>query len=145
MRKCSCSLGHQRKTRLVTVMVASSGLLRITDIKVVTANHTFFTVYLEYEHLITPAYLPRLDNGKYIDNQNNPIAKGTYQGCTGFGSLMQDQAILSAAQLGQHPLIGFLGSTENPHVHIQAAYSDGSWGYLKNNFFDPGVILAGHP
>ncbi len=103
-----------------------------------------FTVYLEYEHLITPAYPPRLDNGKYIDNQNNPIAAGTYQGCTGFGSRMQDKNVLSADQLAHHPLIGFLGATQNPHVHIQAAFSPGSTGYLRSNFFDPGVILGGH-
>jgi hypothetical protein len=104
--------------------------------------HTF-TVYLEYEHLITPTYMPRLDDGKYVDNQNNPIAKGKYEGCMGFGSQMQDKAVLAAADLGHHPLIGFLGATEKPHVHIQAAFSPGSVGYLQNNFFDPSVILAG--
>jgi hypothetical protein len=47
-------------------------------------------------------------------------------------------------QLAQHPLIGFLGSTQNPHVHIQAAFKLGSAGYVQQSFFDPGVVLAGH-
>jgi len=106
------------------------------------ASHTF-TVYLEYEHLITADYPPRKDNGDYVDNENRRIKPGQYTGCKGFGAGMQNRRVMTAAELANHPLIGYLGATENPHVHIQAAYGPGSTGYLRGPFFDPTVMLAG--
>jgi hypothetical protein len=105
-----------------------------------------FTVYLEYEHLIQNPYYPRNDAGVYIDNQGNGVKQGEYEsrplGCVGYGQLMQAGTTLSARQLADHPLIGYLGATQNPHVHIQTAFATGSGGYLKTNFFDPGVVLV---
>ncbi|HLJ84876.1 MAG TPA: hypothetical protein VKT51_11950 [Candidatus Eremiobacteraceae bacterium] len=104
------------------------------------------TVYIEYEHLIAPPYLPRNDAGAYIDNQGNTIGEGDYVtkqlGCTGFGSAMTNGAKLSVDQLRDHPLIGYLGATEHPHVHIQTAFSLGRKGYLNSKFFDPGIVLV---
>jgi hypothetical protein len=106
------------------------------------AIHTF-TVYLEYEHLITADYPPRKDNGDYVDNENRKIKRGEYAGCMGFGAGMQNGRDMAAAELANHPLIGYLGATENPHVHIQAAFAPGATGYLRGPFFDPTVMLAG--
>ena len=100
------------------------------------------TIYVEYEHLVAPPYAPRKDDGTFVDNQNQPIATGEYAGCTGFGSQMTRGAKLTPAQLAQHPLIGFLGATQSPHVHIQTAFSLGTKGYLKSQFFDPGVVVS---
>ena len=100
-----------------------------------------FTAYVEYEHLITATYLPRRDNGDFVDNENQKIDAGTYTGCKGFGTLMTN-GTMTAAQLAQHPLIGYLGSTQNPHVHVQAAFSPGKVRYLATRFFDPAVLLA---
>jgi hypothetical protein len=103
-----------------------------------------FTIYVEYEHLITPHYPPRLDNGTFVDAEDRPIAHGAYEGCTGFGTRMQDASTLSANEIAAHPLVGFLGATETPHVHIQAAFANESAGYLRNYFIEPNVVLTGH-
>jgi hypothetical protein len=104
------------------------------------------TVYIEYEHLISDAYLPRNDASAYIDNQGQTIAEGDYiskkLGCTGFGAKMTNGSTLSVDQLRDHPLIGYLGATEHAHVHIQTAFSLGRKGYLNSNFFDPGIVMV---
>ncbi len=106
------------------------------------AKHVF-TMYIEYEHLITVDYLPRRSDGTFIDNDNVAIAPGEYSGCTGFGARMQHDAVLTAGDLEQRPLIGFLGAMQASHVHIQAAFGNGTAGYLRNYFVDPGLVLIG--
>ena len=105
-----------------------------------------FTAYIEYEHLISPAYPPRKDNGAYIDNQGQTIGAGDYVskqlGCYGFGTLMKNGATLSADQLREHPLIGYLGATEHAHVHIQTAFGLKRLGYIHSNYFDPGIVVV---
>jgi hypothetical protein len=101
-----------------------------------------FTAYVEYEHLITGDYPPRRDNGDFSDDENQKIDSGTYSGCKGFGARMTN-GVLTAADLAQHPLIGYLGATQTPHIHIQAAFSFGKVGYVRQRFFDPAVLLAG--
>ena len=100
-----------------------------------------FTAYVEYEHLITATYLPRRDNGDFVDNENQKIDAGAYTGCKGFGASIA-AGTMTPDQLARHPLIGYLGSTQNPHVHVQAAFSPGKTGYLATRFFDPAVLLA---
>lgn len=105
------------------------------------------TLDVEYEHLITPNFLPRKDDGTtYIDNQGKPIAPGDYitkqLGCTGFGKLMTNGAKLTAQQLDSHPLVGYLGATVSPHVHIRASSALGSTGYIQSDQFDPGVVVV---
>jgi hypothetical protein len=101
-----------------------------------------FTLYIEYLHLITPEYLPKDGNGRIISLVEWAAAgKGKN---IGFGPEMRNNAILSADQLtGATPLlVGFLGATQGPHVHIQASYGDGEKGYLNYPRFDPVVMLA---
>jgi N-acetylmuramoyl-L-alanine amidase len=99
-----------------------------------------FTLYIEYLHLITPEFLPKDGNGNIISAD---AWKATGKGI-GFGPQMQNRSQLSAAQLtgGSPILVGYLGATQFPHVHIQAAYGDGQREYLKAIRFDPTVALA---
>jgi hypothetical protein len=40
------------------------------------------------------------------------------------------------------PLVGYLGATEFPHVHVQAAFAGGEHKYLKSVRFDPEVMIS---
>jgi N-acetylmuramoyl-L-alanine amidase len=98
-----------------------------------------FTLYLEYLHLITSAFLPKDGQGRVISAESwAATGKGT-----GFGPRMHDGAHLSANDLtgGDPLLVGYLGATQFPHVHIQAAYGGGEQGYLRTPRFDPTVML----
>jgi subtilisin family serine protease len=99
------------------------------------------TLYAEWLHLITPDFLPRDGAGTTITAQ---AWAATGKGI-GFGPRMRNGARLSAAELtgGAPLLIGYLGATQFPHVHIQAACRDGSHGYLRGPRFDPVVMLHG--
>src|SRR5262249_41184150 len=79
-------------------------------------SHGRFTLYVEYLHLITPDFLPK-------DGNNNPITADTWKATgkgSGFGPKMQDHAQLSFDELTGSPpiLVGYLGATQFPHVHI---------------------------
>jgi hypothetical protein len=97
-----------------------------------------FTLYLEYLHLITPEFLPKGGDGHVIPaDEWEATGKGI-----GFGPLMRQGAVLSAADLSAGTvLVGYLGATEFPHVHLQAAYADGEKGYTRSPRFDPTVML----
>jgi Papain-like cysteine protease AvrRpt2 len=98
-----------------------------------------FTLYIEYLHLITPAFLPKDGQGHVISAESwAATGKGI-----GFGPRMQNGASLTAEDLtGREPLlVGYLGATEFPHVHIQAAYGPGEQGYLRTPRLDPTVML----
>jgi hypothetical protein len=116
----------------------------------------WFTITVEYLHLITKDFLPintgtgehplPIPAGTYIDNQNQPIAQGAYanntSNCIGFGSLMRQGKTLSKDDLDTHPLIGYLGATEGPHVHIQTFFRLGDkTDYKESNNFDPCVLF----
>lgn len=98
-----------------------------------------FTLYVEYLHLITPRFLPKDGQGKSISAE----AWGATGKGIGFGPRMQQGARLSAADLAVDPpiVIGYLGATEFPHVHIQVGYADGEHGYVKAPRVDPTVVI----
>ncbi len=77
----------------------------------------YFTLSIEYLHLITQDYPPRDDLGRQL---------ATSSGVT-FGPRMRHGAILQGDELtGRSPLlVGYLGATQTPHVHIQASYRAG--------------------
>jgi hypothetical protein len=82
-----------------------------------------FTIGLEYLHLITETYLPKDKSGaKATLDEWNALGRGI-----GFGPQMVNNAKLAAADLtGTSPvLVGFLGATQTPHTHIQAAFAHG--------------------
>ncbi|HYR10151.1 MAG TPA: S8 family serine peptidase, partial [Longimicrobium sp.] len=97
------------------------------------------TLYAEWLHLITSAFLPKDGSGNAITAE---AWAATGKGI-GFGPRMRNGARLTAAELTGGPplLIGYLGATQFPHVHIQAASRDGSHGYLRGPRFDPVVML----
>jgi subtilisin family serine protease len=97
------------------------------------------TLYVEWLHLVTPRFLPRTGAGDAVTAQ----AWAATGKPSGFGPRMRDGERLSAADLtgGAPLLVGYLGATQFPHVHIQAASRDGSHGYLKKPRFDPAVML----
>ncbi|MEA2567041.1 MAG: lysozyme, partial [Actinomycetota bacterium] len=98
-----------------------------------------FTLYLEYLHLITPAFLPKDGQGRTISGQ---AWEATGKGI-GFGPRIRNGDVLTAADLtgGDPVLIGYLGATQFPHVHIQAAFASGEQRYLRVPRFDPAVML----
>jgi hypothetical protein len=78
--------------------------------------------------------MPRDNRGQWIDRDGKPILDpAKYRGCVGFGTDMRGGAHLSGAEIGKHPLIGFLGATQSSHVHVQASY--------KKLFFNPQPFL----
>lgn len=98
-----------------------------------------FTLYVEYLHLVTDAYLPKDGSGRIITAD---AWRATGKGI-GFGPQMRNRATLSAADLTPGTiLVGHLGATQFPHVHIQAAYGDGDQGYLRNPRFDPTFAIT---
>jgi hypothetical protein len=100
-----------------------------------------FTLYIEYLHLITPEYLPKDGSGKKISLAEWVVAGKEKH--MGFGPEMRNNALLSADRLVGGPplLVGFLGTTQGPHVHIHANYGDGERGYLFFPRLDPTVMI----
>src|SRR5207247_1150360 len=89
-----------------------------------------FTLYIEFLHLITPDYLPKDGRGQTVSADTwAATGKGI-----GFGARIQNGARLSAGDLcaGDPVLVGYLGATQFPHVHIQAAYATGEQRYLRS-------------
>ncbi len=77
-----------------------------------------FTLFVEYLHLITESYLPKNKDGKVIGLQE---WKDTGKGI-GFGPDMKHNDEVNASFFSSHPLIGYLGATQFPHVHIQCGF-----------------------
>jgi hypothetical protein len=115
------------------------GIIRL-KVQYQADSGNMYSMNVDYLHLITKDFPPKKDNGEFIDNNGKPIGEGHYSGCLGFGPQMKPWAKLSADELAKHPLIGYLGATQqnapasSSHVHIQAAYAGQS--------FDPTPILA---
>jgi hypothetical protein len=100
-----------------------------------------FTLYIEYLHLITEDFLPIDKSGNKMLTLEQWRAMGKP---IGFGPRMKNKTILSASELtGNNPLlVGYLGATYGPHVHIQANYLEGEKGYKFFPRFDPTVAIA---
>lgn len=97
------------------------------------------TMYVEFLHLITPTFLPKDGSSNLITAEAwDATGKGI-----GFGPQMRNGARLSAAELtgGTPLLVGYLGATPFPHVHIQVSCRDGAHGYLRTPRIDPTVML----
>jgi N-acetylmuramoyl-L-alanine amidase/uncharacterized protein YycO len=100
---------------------------------------TTFTLYIEFLHLITADYLPKDGQGNIISASDwATTGKGI-----GFGPRIVNNAVLSAVDLtASDPiLVGYLGATQFPHVHIQASFGMGQQGYLRRPRVDPAVML----
>jgi len=101
-----------------------------------------FTLYIEYLHLITEDYPPIDKRGNKFLSTDAWVAMGKK---AGFGSEMQNRRVLSASQMtGSKPLlVGYLGATAGPHVHINANYAEGNQRrYLYFPRFDPAIMIS---
>lgn len=99
-----------------------------------------FTLYLEYLHLITRDYPPIDKRGNKFVSPEQWLALGKN---LGFGPRMQNRRVFTAAELtrGAPLLVGYLGATAGPHVHINANYEPGEKGYKLYPRFDPTVMI----
>lgn len=101
-----------------------------------------FTFYIEYLHLITETYLPKNSSGQVATlNFWNGLQRGI-----GFGPSIEqnnNQVVPSSTFAGPNYLvIGYLGATQTPHVHVQVAYFNGrSFSYATNIRVNPEVII----
>ena len=101
-----------------------------------------FTLYVEYWHLITRDTLPFPGQGGKIPFDTWLAAgKG---GRMGFGPEMRKDNVLSAGKLtgGSPLLVGYLGATRWPHVHIHVNFKHGTAGYLFYPRIDPTVVIV---
>jgi hypothetical protein len=99
-----------------------------------------FTLYVEYWHLITPEYLPKTGQGRIIALAEWQAAGKAAR--VGYGPKMKHGAKLVAGDFATPPLVGYLGATQWPHVHIHANYSKGVRGYLFYPRLDPTAVIA---
>jgi hypothetical protein len=100
-----------------------------------------FTLYIEYLHLITRDTLPYPGRGPKISlEQWLAAGKG---GQMDFGPQMKKGNTFTAVQLtsGTPLLVGYLGATRWPHVHIQVGFKHGVAGYIRNPRVDPAVMI----
>jgi hypothetical protein len=100
-----------------------------------------FTLYVDYWHLITPSFLPKDGRGRVM-TLAEWIAAGKKDRMD-LGPKMVDGAVLLAKDLtNPPPLVGFLGATEFPHVHISVNYQEGE---ADSHFYyprlDPTVVV----
>jgi N-acetylmuramoyl-L-alanine amidase/uncharacterized protein YycO len=98
-----------------------------------------FTLYVEYLHLITSAYLPKDGDGHLI----SPDAWAATGKPIGFGPRIATGTVLTADELtaGDPILVGYLGATQFPHVHVQVGYADGEQRYTRSIRVDPTVVV----
>jgi peptidoglycan hydrolase-like protein with peptidoglycan-binding domain len=97
-----------------------------------------FTLFIEYLHLITPACMPYNGTRLITLAEWNSAGKGNR---IGFGPKMKNSNILQPEEFATPPLVGYLGATTWPHVHIHANYKEGVHSYLFYPRFDPVVII----
>jgi hypothetical protein len=98
------------------------------------------TLYVEWLHLITERFLPKDGTGRVMSEAEwTATGKGI-----GFGPAMQAGRVLTLAELTQDPplLVGYLGATEVPHTHIQAAVARSPSETPSRPRFDPTVVVA---
>lgn len=79
-----------------------------------------FTLYIEYLHLITEKFLPKDSTGRIASlNEWSDTGRGI-----GFNPHLKNSQKLDPVYfLGpSYGVIGYLGATQTPHVHVQAAF-----------------------
>jgi hypothetical protein len=101
-----------------------------------------FTLYIEYLHLITERFLPKNASAQIATlDQWNALGRGI-----GFGEFVNgnhNQIVPANSFLGpSYPLIGYLGATQSPHVHVQVGFFDSrSMSANVTIRMDPMVVL----
>jgi len=100
--------------------------------------------YIQYLHLITKDALPMINNSGTIVTMTEWIAAGKINKM-GFGPRMAVNNVFSRQELvaaSVPPLIGYMGATPAPHVHIQVAFShEIAKKQIRIPFVDPTVVI----
>lgn len=104
-----------------------------------SGSNDFFTIYVEYLHLITDTYLPKNKSG-VVASASEWAATGK---SSGFGPAIKANAKWAKADLQgiSLPHVGYLGATQTPHVHVQAAFSPGKVEYARDMRLDPLAVI----
>ncbi len=149
-------------TALTGVGLSGTGTATLAEAKVAvqpwtdTSNHAYggvigiscvynysggqFTLYMEALHLITERFLPKDESGRVATLAEwHDTGRGI-----GFGPEMVDGALLPLPSFaaGAYPLIGYLGATQTPHVHVQAAFfSRRTFSHQAEVRVDPMVVF----
>jgi hypothetical protein len=79
-----------------------------------------FTLYIEFLHLITDRFLPKDSTGRIASAEEwTDTGRGI-----GFGPDLKDgDTVKPGFFIGPgFPIIGYLGATQTPHVHVQVAF-----------------------
>ncbi|HEY0356143.1 MAG TPA: hypothetical protein VGC29_08070 [Flavisolibacter sp.] len=99
-----------------------------------------FTLYIEFLHLITEQFLPKNKAGHIASlSEWQDTGRGI-----GFGPDIQNNAVVQAGFFTGpgFPVIGYLGATQTPHVHVQVAYFDRrSYDKMAVVRIDPMVVV----
>jgi hypothetical protein len=99
-----------------------------------------FTFYIEFLHLITDKYLPKDSTGTIASaDQWSDTGRGI-----GFGPDLKDGAVLKPSFFTGpgFPIIGYLGATQAPHVHVQIGYfNKKTYEKMVNVRIDPTVAI----
>ncbi|MGH9836662.1 MAG: hypothetical protein ACRD9Y_26855, partial [Blastocatellia bacterium] len=103
-----------------------------------------FTLYIEYLHLITKDTLPVINHSGATVSMAEWVAAGK-SNKMGFGPRMTLKTTFSRQELASasaSPLVGYMGATVAPHVHIQVAFSHGVVKkYVRIPRVDPTVAI----
>jgi hypothetical protein len=99
-----------------------------------------FTLYVEWLHLITEQFLPKDKSARIATlSEWQDTGRGI-----GFGPEMQNGRVVKADFFDSSglPIIGYLGATQTPHVHVQAAYFNSrSYSKVAVIRVDPMVVV----
>jgi hypothetical protein len=104
-----------------------------------------FTFYIEYLHLITNDTLPVIRPDGATVSMADWVAAGKGNRI-GFGPRMIPKTTFSHDELASTsppPIVGYLGATVWPHVHIQVAFTHGiAKKYKRSPRVDPVVAIS---
>ncbi|HEX2535213.1 MAG TPA: hypothetical protein VHK69_15815 [Chitinophagaceae bacterium] len=95
-----------------------------------------FTLYIEFLHLITEDYLPKDAHGRVASRSEwTDTGRGI-----GFGPGIRNAEVVppSFFQGPVYALVGYLGATQTPHVHVQVAF-------FPNRTFDKNAVIRVDP
>jgi lysozyme len=117
------------------------GISLIYDYTRTDGSAGVFTLYTEYLHLITEEFPPKNRQGEVQPISDYAATGKGY----GYGAEMTEGNVIPADRfIGTNPpLVGYLGATEFPHVHIQVGFASGVSSYTRRPRVDPTVVVPG--
>ncbi|KAF5091608.1 Phage lysozyme [anaerobic digester metagenome] len=99
-----------------------------------------FTLFIEFLHLISEKFLPKDSTGRKASlSEWNDLGRGI-----GLGPAMVNGSVVAPGFFtGQNvPLVGYLGASQTPHVHIQVGfYNRKTYEMAPKIRIDPAVVI----